>query len=232
MKTPMEILVVDDERALRKGLSQMLGGEGYSVRTATDGEDALRKIADARPDLVLMDVMMPKMNGFRCCEEIRKRDAVLPVVFLTAKDAESDQVRGLGLGGDSYVSKSAGETLLLACIARALARVQDMSRRAGGSAGPIIRLGEVTVDEGSLAVCDKGVEIARLTKSELEVLQFLDRHRGDYFVIDDMITAMRGNGCASGNSLIYSHVGNLRRKLGRAGSLLVMSRGVGYCLLA
>ena len=227
----MDILVVDDERTMRTGLSRLLAGEGYAVRTANDGEDALRKIAERRPDLVLLDVMMPKMNGFRCCEEIRKSDEVLPIVFLTAKDAEADQVRGLGLGGDDYVSKAAGEALLIASVKRAIARVRALTGTSDVRNGPVIRLGDVTVNEGSLSVCDKGVEIAQLTKSELEILSFLNAHRGDYFVIDDLITEMRGNGCVSGSSLIYSHVNNLRRKLGRAGDLLVTTRGVGYCLL-
>ena len=227
----MDILVVDDERTMRTGLSRLLAGEGYDVRTANDGEDALRKLAERRPDLVLLDVMMPKMNGFRCCEEIRKADESLPIVFLTAKDTEADQVRGLGLGGDGYVSKTAGEALLVASISRAIARVRALSGKSDVCKDPVIRLGDVTVCEGSLSVCDKGVEIAQLTKSELEILSFLNAHRGEYFVIDDLITEMRGNGCASGSSLIYSHVNNLRRKLGRAGDMLVTTRGVGYCLL-
>ena len=82
-----EILVVDDERVIREGLKGLLSGEGFAVRTARDGEDALRKISERAPDLVLLDVMMPKMNGFRTCEEIRKTDAALPVIFLTAKDS-------------------------------------------------------------------------------------------------------------------------------------------------
>ena len=86
-----EILVVDDERVLRDGIKAVLSGEGFEVRTARDGEEALRKIAEKRPDLVLLDVMMPKMNGFRCCEKIRGTDRILPIIFLTAKDAEADQ---------------------------------------------------------------------------------------------------------------------------------------------
>lgn len=108
-----EILIVDDERLIREGLKMTLQGEGYEVRTARDGDEALNKIAERRPDLVLLDVMMPRMNGFRCCEEIRKTDPLLPVIFLTAKDSEADQVRGIGLGGDDYVSKATGDALLL-----------------------------------------------------------------------------------------------------------------------
>ena len=88
-----EILIADDERLIREGMKALFVGEGFSVRTARDGEDALKKFAESRPDLVLLDVMMPKANGFRACEEIRRRDRLVPIVFLTAKDSEADQVR-------------------------------------------------------------------------------------------------------------------------------------------
>ena len=103
----MEILVVDDELAIRKGLAAMLEESGYSVRTSRDGIAALRAIRARRPNLVLLDVMMPLMDGFRVCEEIRKHDRDLPVIFLTAKDADEDQVKGLEVGADDFVSKGA-----------------------------------------------------------------------------------------------------------------------------
>ncbi|MBR4938873.1 MAG: response regulator, partial [Kiritimatiellae bacterium] len=89
-----EILLVDDERTVREGLKRMLECEGFAVRTARDGADALVKFAQKRPDAILLDVMMPKLNGFAVCAEIRKTDALLPVVFLTAKDSEADEIRG------------------------------------------------------------------------------------------------------------------------------------------
>ena len=109
-----EILLADDERAVREGLKAMLVGEGFSVRTARDGADALAKFAEKRPDAVLLDVMMPKMNGFMACRQMRELDSLVPVVFLTAKDSEADQVRGMGLGADDFISKSAGDEVLLA----------------------------------------------------------------------------------------------------------------------
>lgn len=226
-----EILIVDDERVVREGLRQTLLGEGYAVRTARDGEDALRKIGEARPDAVLLDVMMPKMNGFRCCEEIRKADALLPVVFLTAKDSEADQIRGLGLGGDSYVSKASSEALLLTCVRRVLERVQRERANRGGDDARFVRLGAVTVDMRSYAVTDGGREIARLTPTEMDLLRFLNVHRGEHFVVDDLITELRGSGFACEDAMLYSHVSKLRSKLGRAGSMITMLRGAGYCLL-
>ena len=113
-KGDIEILLADDERAFRSGMKALLESEGFAVRTARDGEAAVRKFTERVPDVVILDVMMPRMNGFRACEEIRKTDRRVPVVFLTAKDDEVDQVRALGLGADDYVSKSAPEALLVA----------------------------------------------------------------------------------------------------------------------
>ena len=216
MRPVTEILIVDDERVLREAWKTVLLGEGYAVRTAKDGEDALAKIDEKRPDLVLLDVMMPKLNGFRCCEEIRRRDALLPIIFLTAKDSEADQVRGIGLGGDDYVSKEAGEALLLARIERALVRTREIGQRTAGDS--IIRLGRVSVDLRTFSVSEGGI------------LKLLDSQRGEYFVADDIITELRGNGFACEDTMLYVHICNLRRKLGPASGLLATKHGVGYCL--
>jgi len=226
-----EILIVDDERVLREGLKAELLGEGYEVRTARDGEDALKKVAEKRPDLVLLDVMMPKMNGFRCCEEIRKADALLPVVFLTAKDAESDQIRAMGLGADDFVSKSVSDALLLACVRRALDRARKVNETFAAGNARYVRLGSVVADIQALGVTENGGEIARLTKTEADILRCLDARRGEVVVFDDLITDLRGNGFACEDTMLYSHVSHLRAKLGKAGDLITTTRGVGYCLL-
>ena len=225
-----EILVVDDERVLRDGIKAVLSGEGFEVRTARDGDEALRKIAEKRPDLVLLDVMMPKMNGFRCCEKIRGTDRILPVIFLTAKDAEADQVRGIGLGADDFVSKSASDAVLLARINRALERASAFGETARRVSGTTIVLGGVSVDMKTFVVMEKGREIARLTKTEADILKLLDAHRGELVVQDDIITDLRGNGFACEDTMLYVHVCNLRRKLGSAGAMVVNKRGVGYGL--
>ena len=225
-----EILVVDDERVLRDGIKAVLSGEGFEVRTARDGDEALKKIAEKRPDLVLLDVMMPKMNGFRCCERIREANRILPVVFLTAKDSEADQVRGLGLGADDFVSKSASDAVLLARINRALERTNAIDESVRSVSGTTIALGTVSVDLKTFVVAEKGREIARLTKTEADMLRFLAAHRGELVVADDIITELRGNGFACEDAMLYMHMCNLRKKLGSAGSMIVNKRGVGYSL--
>ena len=225
-----EILVVDDERVLRDGIKAILSGEGFEVRTARDGDEALRKIAEKRPGLVLLDVMMPKMNGFRCCEKIRETDGLLPVVFLTAKDAEADQVRGIGLGADDFVSKDASDAVLLARINRALERSKAFGEAARRASGTMIALGCITVDLKTLAVMEKGREIARLTRTEADILKLFNSQRGALIVPDDIITELRGNGFACEDTMLYMHISNLRKKLGVASGLIVNRRGVGYGL--
>ena len=220
-----EILVVDDERVMREGLKGLLSGEGFAVRTARDGEDALRKISERAPDLVLLDVMMPKMNGFRTCEEIRKTDAALPVIFLTAKDSEADQVRGLGLGADDYISKDAGEALLIARINRALERVEAFD-----ATSPVLSIGKVRVNFDTQVITE-GRREARMTRSECDLLRFLATAPGRFFSKDEIVTALRGKGFACEDTLIYSHVHNVRQKLGSAADCLVCDRVSGYKLM-
>ena len=225
-----DILIVDDERVVRDGLKALLSGEGFAVRTAHDGADALGKFAERRPDLVLLDVMMPKMNGFVACGEIRKLDRGVPVVFLTAKDSEADQVRGFGLGADDYVSKDAPEAVLVARVRRAIDRCRDISRGAGDG-GRLIRVGQVSADTMSLEVSAEGRAVARLTKTEADILRVLDSDRGRVFSSDELIAALRGEGFACEDTMLYVHVSNLRRKLGPAASLLQTTRGAGYRLM-
>lgn len=226
-----EILIVDDERVLREGLKAMLAGEGFAVRTARDGADALKRISEKTPDLVLLDVMMPKMNGFRTCEEIRRNHPTLPVIFLTAKDSETDQVRGIGLGADDYISKDAGEPVLLARINRALARAATFGAPMAERKGHPIRLGKLHVDLNSLSAVGPGGEIIRLSKTEVDILKILDSDRGRFFTLDRIISELRGRGFACEDSLVYVNISRLRRKLGPVGELISCNRSAGYCLL-
>lgn len=225
-----EILIVDDEKALRDSLKIILLGEGFEVRMARDGDEALVKIAEKRPDLVLLDVMMTRMNGYKCCEKIRETDKLLPVIFLTAKDGETDQVRGISLGADDFVSKSASDSVLLARVNRALARSSAIGESVRSASAATIVLGTVSVDMKSLAVTEKGKEISRLTKTEADILKLLDSQRGELVIQDDIITDLRGNGFACEDTMLYVHICNLRRKLGSASSKIVNKRGVGYGL--
>ena len=199
----VEILVVDDELSIRRGLAAMLENAGYSVRTARDGIVAFGAIRSKRPNLMLLDVMMPLMDGFKVCEEIRKRDRDLPIVFLTAKDADEDQVRGLEVGADDFVSKSSDSSVLLVRIRKALERAERL-------------LGNAAPDN--------------LTKTEADIFRLLASERGRYFTAMEIFTAIRGEGYAGDEGNMRSHVSRLRGKLPQGVTIDVM-RGRGYALV-
>lgn len=224
-----EILVADDERVIRDSLRSLFTAEGFKVRLARDGREAVAKFLEKRPDIVLLDVMMPKENGFSACEEIRRRDRLVPVVFLTAKDADIDQLRGMGAGADDYVSKSVADEVLVSRVKRALDRYRDMMSIT--SAGRIVAVGAVTVDLSSSAVTAGGTEIARLTRTECGILDILNSLRNSVVAADAIVERLRGVGFACEDGMLYTHVSNLRKKLGPAASMIESVRGEGYKLV-
>ena len=226
-----QILIVDDERVIRDGLKALLAGEGYSVRAVRDGDAALAAIADQRPDLALLDIMMPRLNGFKTCEAIRQTDKLLPIVFLTAKYAEADMIRAKELGCEDFVSKSASDTFLLACVRCALARARAFDAGLSGRESLPIRLGSVSVHPKTLVVTKDGSMISQLTKTEGDILKVLLAAHGEPVTKDELIEALRGQGFACVDTMIYMHVSNLRRKLGPAGAHVVTNRNVGYSLV-
>ena len=220
-----EILVVDDERSVRNGLKALLTTGGYSVRLARSGAQALEQFRTRRPDLVLLDVMMPGTSGFAVCSEIRREDALVPVIFLTSLENEANQVRGLGLGADDYISKSAGEAELFARIRRALERSAAFMKNAAQPRRA--EIGRLTVDFDALTLRGPGVD-ERLTKTEADVLWLLNSERGRFFSSDEILEVLRG----ADDSALRTHMSRLRRKFGVAASMIVSLRGTGYKLLA
>ena len=224
-----EILVVDDERAVRASYRRLFEGEGYAVRLARSGAEALRLFDERRPDAVLLDVDMPEMNGYAVCRELRRRDSAVPVVFLTAMEGDADQLRGLGCGADDYVFKTAANAVLVARVAAALAR-RDAMLAAGGSR--VIALGRVKFDADTFALTLDGETMdARLTMTEAALLRVLDAERGRSMSFKEIVTAMKGEGHVMEYSTFRTHLAALRRKLGPAGALIVNDRELGYRLL-
>ena len=134
-----EILIAEDERNVREGLEDLFVGAGYGVRTAKDGEDALTAYTRRRPDLLLLDLMMPRRDGFEVLSEIRRRDPLLPVLLLTACGEQVDKVKGLGWGADDYITKPFDVNELLARVARALQRAAavEAARVASAAGSPV-----------------------------------------------------------------------------------------------
>lgn len=228
-----EIMIVDDERLVRAGIAGLLEGEGYAVRQARDGNEALALFREHPCDLALLDVMMPGRNGYATCADLRHLSPQLPILFLTAKDTDLAEVRGFGAGADDFIPKSASEAVLLARIARAIAR----SREAGfasvvSSLAGIVRLGSVSVDLTTLEVSDgQGRGLARLTRTEAEILRLLERARGRTLSLETLIGELRGEGFACEDTMAYVHIHNLRAKLGPESERIVNQRGSGYRLL-
>ena len=223
-----EILLADDDPIARRGYRALLEGEGHSVRVARDGEDAVAKFAERRPDLVLLDVMMPRMNGIAACAEIRKADPLVPILFFTAMPSEAGLVRGLGLGADDYIDKAKSPEELLARVAAALRRASATS--AARSNGDELALGGVTVDFAKMVARGDGVS-AELTKSEALFLRLLASEPGRYFSFDEIFAALRGEGYVGDDNAVRCLVKRLKARLGRAGALIANARGVGYKLV-
>lgn len=221
-----EILVVDDERIVRDSLKGILEAEGYSVRLARNGEDALAKFRAARPDLVLLDVMMTGRNGFSVCEEMRAEDAALPIIFLTGMDGELQEVKGMTVGGDDYILKTAPREVMLARIRRSLAR-----RIAPAAPSGSLRVGRALVDFTSrCAVFDDG-GTERLTGSELDILRALASDRSRYFTIREICEKVHGENHATEPATLRSQISRLKLKLGTSGDLIHSERFTGYRLL-
>jgi len=203
------ILVAEDDAAILTGLADLLEGEGFAVVTAVDGAEALSKWDQDRPDLVLLDVMMPEKSGFDVCREIRKRDAGTPVIMLTAKGEEIDKVVGLELGADDYVVKPFGANELLA-------RIRAVLRRGRGKPASrdvrTIQFGEVSVDPRTM-MGRRGAEPFDVSPREVALLQLFTSREGealDRFTILDQVWGVKYEGTTR---TLDQHIALLRKKI-------------------
>ena len=223
--TAERILAVDDEEDLLELLRYNLAKQSYDVRTATTGEEALRALADGGADLVLLDLMLPGMDGLEVCRAMKadQKTAGVPIIMVTAKGEEADVVKGLALGADDYVTKPFSPKVLVARVGAVLRR-----RAAGAIAGPIaLELGALSISEERREVLVQG-RPAALTATEFDLLCLLARRRGCVFTRSQIIDAVKGADCAVTERSVDVHVVGLRRKLGEFGSLVETVRGIGY----
>ena len=215
----MRILVVEDEPDLLRTISRTLREAGYAVDTAEDGEDGLAKAQSWDYDLILLDVLLPHLNGWELLSQLRKTKKTA-VLMLTARDALPDRVRGLNSGADDYQTKPFKFEELLA-------RINALIRRSAGHSLPQIEIGEIMVDTSARKVFRNGNEIA-LTAREYSLLEFLVLHRGQVVTRTMLYDHMLGENDDSMSNLMDVYVGNVRRKLGV--DLIVTRRGMGYCI--
>ena len=172
-----EILIVEDERICARQYADLFLSAGYAVRLARTAAQALAAFVERVPDVVLLDIMLPKGDGFQVCAQLRARDAFVPIVFNTALEGTADKLKGLELGGDDYVLKTDPPEELLARVARAVRRHRAFldSRRARN----LLRLGRVTVDLEALELADGAGRLVRLTRTEADILRLLDEAGGE-----------------------------------------------------
>jgi DNA-binding response OmpR family regulator len=217
------ILVVEDEPAIALGLRNDLTLEGYSVEVAADGEAASRRVVEASFDLILLDVMLPKKDGFAVCRDLRRAGLKTPIIMLTARAQDAEKVLGLGLGADDYVTKPFSPMELCA-------RIKAVLRRSSPREIDQYRFGSVEVDFARGVVRRDGQAID-LTPLELKVLAALIRARGRLLSRDQVIEHVWGLGVSMSDRVVDNHVMNLRRKLEQSPAeprYIVSARGLGY----
>lgn len=223
MARPSRILFVEDEEALREAVSLELRSEGFIVQAEPDGSSFTALVDSFRPDLALLDVMLPGRSGFELAHDLR-RMSDLPILFLTAKDAVSSRLAGFSVGADDYVIKPV-------VMEELLARVRALLRRSGRLASEILEVGNLVLDEPACLV-RRGDKQIELTAKEFALLAFLMRNRGIVLSKLQIIGQVWDYEDHDPN-LVPVHMGNLRRKLEEAGPRMIHTvRGHGYVLRA
>jgi DNA-binding response OmpR family regulator len=221
------VLYIEDDERLATLTTRYLEKNGLTVRWFADGRSGLTELARAQPDIVLLDLQIPGLDGLQVCQQIRARSAV-PVLMLTARDEEADRVLGLEIGADDYLVKPFSTRELLA-------RIRAHVRRARGRVGPVsqvLKVGRLTIDVQTFSAALDGKPL-QLTTYEFGLLKALAERPGRVLSREQLMEIVTGTGDESFDRAIDVHVSNLRRKLGdhpRQPSLLKTVRGVGYVL--
>ncbi|MFN0077951.1 MAG: response regulator transcription factor [Prosthecobacter sp.] len=215
----MRLLVVEDEPHLLSSLAEALREDGYAVDAASDGEDGLAKAMMWDYNAIVLDVMMPVMDGFQVLERLRLHKKT-PILMLTARHGTKDRVRGLDGGADDYLAKPYE-------LPELLARIRALIRRSTGHAAAIVTIGDVSVDTVGHTVT-KGGEPVTLTAREIALIEYLALHRGRVITRERLYEQLFDENESSLSNLLDVYVSNVRRKLGH--DLIVTRRGLGYAI--
>jgi two-component system, OmpR family, response regulator MprA len=226
----MRILVVDDDRAVRESLRRSLQFNGYQVELASDGVQAMEQIQAQRPDALVLDVMMPRLDGLEVCRRLRSTGDDLPVLVLTARDAVSDRVAGLDAGADDYLPKPFALEELLARL-RALLRRASAEADTLGDAAPAMRFADLELDPGTRDV-RRGERLISLTRTEFALLELFLAHPKQVLTRGRILEDVWGYDFPTSGNALEVYVGYLRRKTEAEGEsrLIHTVRGVGYVL--
>ena len=225
------VLVVDDEPNIRELVEVALKFHGCAVAVSATGKDAMHQAEIYEPDLMILDVMLPDMDGFEVCRTLRAEGNDVPVIFLTARDTTSDTIRGLTIGGDDYVTKPFSVEALVARVRAVLRRASRSAPGTDSGTGPL-RGGDVELDEDRWTVHRAGVPV-ELSPTEFRLLAYLMRHEGRVLTRAQLLENVWGWDYAGESQIVETYVSYLRRKLDPLGEPLIRTqRGVGYSLRA
>lgn len=218
------VLVVDDDPNINYLVSSALRLEGYRTLTADNGREALKAVDDGHPDLVVLDVMMPELDGFDVLKRLRQDGFDQPVIFLTARDGGDDRVRGLQAGGDDYVVKPF-------LIEELVARVAAVLRRSGGAtASAVLTYADLALDEDAHRVT-RGGHVVRLSPTEYKLLRYLLLNAERVLSRAQILDHVWGYDFEGESTVVETFISYLRRKVDAEGPPLIQTvRGVGYCL--
>jgi two-component system OmpR family response regulator len=225
------VLVVDDEPNIRELVQVALKFHGCTVSTAGTGKQALREAESSKPDLIVLDVVLPDLDGFEVCRRLRAAGNEVPVIFLTARDTSSDTVTGLAIGGDDYVTKPFSVEALVARVRAVLRRASRSAQPGiGGTAGLPLRTADLELDEERWTVHRGGMPV-ELSPTEFRLLAYLMRHEGRVLTRAQLLENVWGWDYAGESQIVETYVSYLRRKLDPLGPPLIHTqRGVGYSL--
>lgn len=215
----MRILIVEDEADLRSALARALRDEGYAVDATENGEDGLFNAESTDYDAIVLDVMMPRLDGWEVLKRLRKSKQT-PVLMLTARDQSRDRVKGLDTGADDYVVKPFD-------LPELLARLRALIRRSAGKTTNVIEIGAVAVDTAARLVSLDGKPV-ELTAREYALVEFMALHRGEVVTRTQLYEHLFDENDSSLSNLLDVHVSNVRKKLGA--EFITTRRGHGYCI--
>ena len=225
-----KILIVEDEPDMRTGLKDNLEFEGYEVNFAEDGETGLKNILEGDYDLVLLDVMLPKMSGFDVCKTVRKKGNNIPIILLTAKGEEIDKVLGLELGADDYVTKPFGLRELLARIKAILRRGED---KAKSNENAFVSIGRIEINFSTYNALEDGLAV-QMSHKEFEILSYLWSNRNSTVSRDDLLNNVWGYDESPTTRTVDNFILKLRQKIEKDPDhpkIILTVHGIGYKLI-
>lgn len=214
------ILIIDDERAIQNVMKAFLEDAGYTTILADDGLDGIEKFHQCNPDLVLLDLMLPKIDGFAVCELIR-RESQVPIIMLTARDDDDSQIKGFDALADDYITKPVTMPLVIRRIEAVLRRTEKGNQ----NENTVIHYKEISLDIDSFNVLVNGESIS-LTTREFEILKLFLENQGRVFTRDNLLNTIWGYDYFGDAKIVNTHIKNIRRKLGV--DYIETIRGVGY----